>query len=102
MGNPTQLTDLDVDRVDAVDHPATRRKFLIVKAEGDPPAGDPVAEAKRLLAAAAKAVGAIHKSSATHEDQGLVDALNELAIATGSAERFAKAEVVAAPAEPAA
>lgn len=102
MGKPTELTDLEVDRVDAVDRPATRRKFLIVKAEGDAegkPAGDPVAEAKRLIAAAAAAVGKIHKSAATHTDQGLVDALNELAIASGASERFTKAEAAPAAAD---
>lgn len=97
--SPTELTDLEVDRVDAVDRPATRRKFLIVKAEGDA-APDPVAEAKRLLSAAATAVGKIHASKADYEDVTLVDALNELAQAAGASERFAKS--AAAPATAAA
>ncbi len=96
-----QLTDLDVDRVDAVDRPATRRKFLITKAEGDPPAGDPVADAKRLLAAAAKAIGMIHKSASEHPAE-MADALNELAEASGATERFTKAAPVEPPKEPAA
>lgn len=89
---PTELTDLDVDRVDAVDAPATRRKFLIRKAaDDDAQKGDPATEAMRLLRAAQAAVGKLHKSAATHADQGFVDAMNELAVAAGVTERFAKA-----------
>lgn len=103
---PTELTDLDVDRVDAVDRPATRRKFLIVKDEsGDKPAGDPVAEAKRLLSAASAALSKVHAHKAEYDDQGIVDALNELAIASGHEGRFAKsvaaASTSAAPEAPA-
>lgn len=100
---PTELTALDVDRVDAVDRPATRRKFLIVKDEGGDggkPAGDPVAEAKRLLSAASAALSKVHAHKAEYDDQGIVDALNELAIASGAEQRFNKsaAPVVADPA----
>lgn len=96
-----QLTDLDVDRVDAVDRPATRRKFLITKAEGDGGAAgggteDPIAQAKRLLAAAAKAVGMIHAAKAEQPDD-MADVLNELAEASGAEQRFTKA---APPADP--
>jgi len=89
---PAKLTDLDVDRVDAVDRPATRRKFLILKDEtgGTPASEDPIAQAKRLLAAAAKAVGMIHASKAEHPAE-MADALNELAEASGAEQRFTKA-----------
>lgn len=41
----SELTDLDVDRLDAVDRPATGRKFCIMKAE-NPPAPEPEPVAK--------------------------------------------------------
>lgn len=101
--SPTELTDLEVDRVDAVDRPATRRKFLITKAEeapaAAPSASDAASEAMRLLRAATAAIGKIHASKAEYEDQGTVDVLNELAVASGAEVRFAKS---AAPVEPAA
>jgi hypothetical protein len=96
------LTDLAVERVDAVDRPATRRRFLIVKAEGDDPAAA-AAEGKALLAAAVKAVGAIRKAEtvATLDEAGIA-AINELVTALGDegGEALAKAVAVTPPVTP--
>jgi hypothetical protein len=91
------LTDLDVDRVDAVDRPATGRKFLIRKAEGDgaPSDGEGLSEAKRLLSAAVKALGAVRKTeTAATLDEEQITALNELRDVLGDegGEPFAKSE----------
>lgn len=96
---PTQLTDLEVDRVDAVDRPATRRKFLIVKAEDngkpaegkpeDPPASDQVdvakaaAEGAALLTKAAAAMTALAKSEGLNLGADAIAPLNELIDAIG-------------------
>jgi hypothetical protein len=98
------LTDLEVERVDGVDRPATKRRFLITKAEGDGAAGaggegDGLAAAKKLLAAAARALGGVHASKSEY-DADTADALNELAEAAGlpAETRFTKATPVAPPA----
>ena len=88
----TQLTDLEVDRVDAVERPATRRKFLILKDE----AGDQKAaagEAQKLLTAATKAMTTLRKADGVALPADAVTALNEFVDALGDEkiEKFAAA-----------
>lgn len=113
----TQLTDLEVDRVDAVDRPATRRKFLILKDEtgaagaasgtteggtaSTAAAGDPAtaaAEAKDLIAKATGALTELRKADALVLPAAAITALNELIDAVGDA-AITKFEAPAAPAE---
>lgn len=67
---PHQLSDLDVERVDAVDQPATRRRFLIRKSEGADAAAaatTPAVEAAEALAAATALVKAATDAVTTIE-----------------------------------
>lgn len=97
------LTDLEVERVDAVDRPATRRKFLITKAEGDaPPApAAAAADATKLLNAASGAIDAIRKAEGLVLPDGAVDALNALVTALDPVEGIPFAKSAAAPVVPA-
>lgn len=107
---PTELTDLEVDRVDAVDRPATRRKFLIVKDEagaagaatGATGEADPAAaagEAKVLLAKATGALSALRKAEGLTLPGDVVSAMNELIDAVGDA-TIAKFEAPKAETKP--
>ncbi len=95
----TQLTDLEVDRVDAVDRPATRRKFLILKAEGDDTAAA-AGEAKALLTAATKAMSTLRKAEGIALPGDVVDAMNELIDAVGDATITKFEKAADKPAEP--
>lgn len=83
-----ELKDVDVERVDAVDRPATRRKWLILKSEEE---DEEMVNLDELQKAALTAIEALAKDAG---DEGLeiseaaVEALNTLAKLLGADTQF--------------
>jgi hypothetical protein len=75
-----KLTDIDVERVDGVDEPATRRKFLIIKSEEPDEMSQNVRE---LLGKIENALRLLAKAEELNLSDEAAEALNEVAKTVG-------------------
>lgn len=95
-----ELTDVDVDRVDAVDRPATRRKWLLLKSEE---ADEEMVNAEELAKAVESALEVLAKEEGDGLplSEGAVGALNTLAKMIGFDATFKAAKKKKPDEEPA-
>lgn len=90
--NTNVLEDLDVDRVDGVDNPATGRPFIFMK---DGESDDIRVQAENLAEVAGKALLALQGTEGIKLAKDAADALNELAQLVGIEAEFAPTEEAA-------